>query len=56
MRIKILKGTFDENKNSKVCTIKILLDSGARVSIVQKDMLYRRHKILKDKSINDQLW
>ena len=28
--------TSDENENSKVCTIKILLDSGASVSIVHK--------------------
>ena len=39
----------DENKNSKVPTIKILLNSGAGVSIVRKDILYERHKILKDK-------
>ena len=36
-------------ENSKVCTIKILLDSGASVSIVCKDVLYKRHRILKDK-------
>ena len=30
----------DENKNSKVCTIKILLHSGAIASIVHKDVLY----------------
>ena len=41
--------TSDENKNSKVCTFKILLDSGASASIVRKDMLCERHKILKDK-------
>ena len=41
--------TSDENKNSEVCTIKILLDSGASASIVYKDLLYERHKILKDK-------
>ena len=39
----------NENKNSKVCTIKRLLDSGASESIVRKDVLYKRHKILKDK-------
>ena len=39
----------NENKNSKVCTIKILLDSGASASIVRKDILHERHKILKDK-------
>ena len=36
----------DENQNSKVRTIKILLDSGASASIVCKDVLYERHKIL----------
>ena len=41
--------TSDENKNSKVCTIKILLDSGASVLIVRKDVLYKRERILKDK-------
>ena len=41
--------TLDENKNSKVCTIKILLDSGASASTVRRDVLYKRHKILKDK-------
>ena len=40
---------MDENKNSKVGTIKILLDNGASASIVRKDVLYERHKILKDK-------
>ena len=42
-------GTLDENKNSKVHTIKILLDCGTSESIVRKDVLYKRHKILKDK-------
>ena len=46
---QINPGTTDENKNSKVRTIKILLDSGACASIVCKDVLYERHKILKDK-------
>ena len=41
--------TSDENKNSKVRTIIILLDSGASTSIVRKDVLHVRHKILKDK-------
>ena len=41
--------TLDENRNSKVHTIKILLDSGASVSIVRKDELYKRHKIHKKK-------
>ena len=40
-------GTLDENKNSKVQTIKILLDRGTSASIVRKDVLYKRHKILK---------
>ena len=39
----------DENKNSKVRTIEILLDSGASALIVPKDVFYERHKILKDK-------
>ena len=38
--------TSDENKNSKVRTIKILLDSGVSASIIRKDVLYKRHKIL----------
>ena len=40
---------MDENKNSKVGTIKLLLDSGASSSIVSKDLLYERHRFLKDK-------
>ena len=47
-------------KKSKVCTIKILLhsniDSGASASIVRKDVWYERHRILKLKRINGQLW
>ena len=39
----------DKNKNSKVCTIKVLLDSGTSAIIVRNDVLYERHKILKDK-------
>ena len=39
----------DENKNFKVRTIKILLDSGLSASFGRKDVLYQRHKILKDK-------
>ena len=35
---QINKGTSDENKNSKVRTIKIVLDSGARALIVRKDI------------------
>ena len=38
---QINPGTMDENKNSKVHTIKILLDSGASISIVRKDILYK---------------
>ena len=49
-------GILDEKKNSKVHTIKILLDNGASASIVRKDVLYKRHKILKVKRINGQLW
>ena len=41
--------TSDENKNSKVRAIKILLDSGTSASIVRKEVLHERHKILKDK-------
>ena len=44
---KINSGTTYGNKNSKVRTIKILLDSSA--SFVCKDVLYKHHKILKDK-------
>ena len=40
---------MDENKKSKVHAIKILLDSGASALIMCKDVLYKRHKILKDK-------
>ena len=41
--------TLDENQNSKVHTIKILIDSGTSALIIHKDVLYERHKILKDK-------
>ena len=41
--------TSNENWNSKVHTIKILLDCGAIASIIRKDMLYERHKTLKEK-------
>ena len=41
--------TLDENKNSKVFTIKILLDSGASTSMVRKNKLYECHKKLKNK-------
>ena len=40
---------INENRNSKVHTIKILLDSGPSASIARKDVLYKRHKILEDK-------
>ena len=33
---QINPGTLDENNNSKVCTIKILLDSGSSALIVRK--------------------
>ena len=46
---------MDENQNAKVCTIKILLDSNAKASIVRKDVLHERHKILKQKRINGPL-
>ena len=39
---------MDKNNNSEVCSIKILLDSGANALIVRKDILYKRHRILKD--------
>ena len=42
-------GTTDKNKNTKVHTIKKLLDSSASASIVHKDTLYERHRILKNK-------
>ena len=40
--------TSDENKNYNLHIIKILLDSGASTSIKHKDVLYKRHKILKE--------
>ena len=46
---QINPGTSDENINSKVHTIKILLDSSASVSIARKDVLYERHSILNQK-------
>ena len=33
--------TLDENKNSKIHAIKILLDSGASASMIREDMLYK---------------
>ena len=46
---QIILVTLDENRNSKVHNIKILLDSSVSASIISKDALYERHKILKDK-------
>ena len=43
--------TMDENKNYKVFTIKILLDSGASTSIICKDVLHERRRILKQKTV-----
>ena len=48
--------TKDKNTNSKVCTIKILLYSGAIASFIHKDVLHKRHRILKQKKINGLLW
>ena len=39
----------DDNQNPSVCTIKILLDSSASALIICKDVLYKQHKILKNK-------
>ena len=36
-------------KNSKVHTIKILLDTSDNASIIRKDALHKPHQILKDK-------
>ena len=52
MRIK----TMDKNQNSKVHTIKTLLDSGASVTTISNKVLYKLHRILKDKRINDLLY
>ena len=41
--------TSDENKNSEVHTMTILLDSGASASIDHKDVLCERLKFLKIK-------
>ena len=53
---QIIPVNSDENRNSKARTIEVLLDSGASASIVCEDVLHERHKILKDKRINGQLW
>ena len=42
-------GAIDKNKYSKVHTIKKLLDNSASASIVLRDILHKRDKILKDK-------
>ena len=47
---QINQETLYENINSKGNTIKILLDSCASTSIVHKDRLYERHRILKGKT------
>ena len=46
---QINPGTMDEDKNYKVRTIKILLDSDTSASIFRKDVLHKIHRILKDK-------
>ena len=46
---QIYLGPSDENTKSKACIIKILLDSGASASIVQKDVLHKHLRFLKDK-------
>ena len=48
---QINPATLDENRNFKVPTIKILLNSSVSSSIVRKDVWYKRHKILKNKKI-----
>ena len=48
--------TLHEIKNSRVHTIKILLDSGASVLIVRKEILYEHQSILQCKKNNGQLW
>ena len=49
-------GTTGGNKNSKVHTVKILLDCNVGASIVCKEVLYKSLKILKDRKMNGQLW
>ena len=39
-----------ENKNAKVRTIKILLNTCISASIERKGETYKRHRILKDKT------
>ena len=38
--------TMDENEKSKLRIIKMILYSGASASIVRKNILYKRQKIL----------
>ena len=45
---QISPGPTDKNKNSKICIIKILLDNSASASILCREVLYKRHRILKD--------
>ena len=42
-------GILDENTNSKIDTIKTLLDSGTSALIARGDVLFEHHRILKDK-------
>ena len=42
-------GIPDANKNSHVLTIKILLDIGDSTSIVSRDSLHERHRIIKNR-------
>ena len=46
---QINPGTTDDNINSKVRSIKILLDSGASTLIVHDNILQKYYRILKDK-------
>ena len=48
--------TTDENKNSKVPTIKIILDSSAGAPIIQKYVLHKPHKIITEKKYSGLLW
>ena len=43
-------------KNSNVRTIRILLHSSIIASIVRKDVLYERHRILKHKKKANYGW
>ena len=46
---QINPGTSDDNKHSKVHTIKILLESGTSASLVCRDVPHERKRIFKDK-------